>query len=110
MNSDMPARLLPTSIQHIGDELAISWNDGGESFLRLVDLRRACPCAVCGGEPDVLGNIARPEVTYTATSFDLRGYQLVGGYALQPTWGDGHGTGLYSFAFLRRLGAAPVEP
>ena len=110
MISEMPARLLPTSIQHIGDELAISWSDGGETFLRLVDLRRACPCAACGGEPDVLGNIERPEVTYTATSFDLRGYQLVGGYALQPTWGDGHGTGLYSFAFLRRLGAAPVQP
>ena len=106
----MTARLLPTSIQHIGDELAISWNDGGETFLRLADLRRACPCAVCGGEPDVLGNIDRPEVTYTPASFELRGYQLVGGYALQPTWGDGHGTGLYSFAFLRRLGAAPVQP
>ncbi len=106
----MTARLLPTSIQHIGDELAISWNDGGETFLRLADLRRACPCAVCGGEPDVLGNIDRPEVTYTPASFELRGYQLVGGYALQPTWGDGHGTGLYSFAFLRRLGAAPFEP
>ena len=106
----MSARLLPTSIQHIGEELAISWSDGGETFLRLVDLRRACPCAVCGGEPDVLGNIDRPEVTYTAASFELRGWQLVGGYALQPTWGDGHGTGLYSFAFLRRLGAAPAQP
>ena len=106
----MPERLLPTSIQHIGEELAISWNDGGETYLRLVDLRRACPCAVCGGEPDVLGNIDRPEVTYTAQSFDLRGYQLIGGYALQPTWGDGHGTGLYSFAFLKRLGTAPVQP
>ena len=110
MMTDMPARLLPTSIQHIGEELAISWNDGGETYLRLADLRRACPCAACGGEPDVLGNIERPEVTYTPVSFELRGYQLVGGYALQPTWGDGHGTGLYSFAFLKRLGAASVLP
>ena len=106
----MSARLLPTSIQHIGDELAISWSDGEETFLRLTDLRRACPCAVCGGEPDVLGYIDRPEVTYTPASFELRGYQMVGGYALQPTWGDGHGSGLYSFAFLRRLGAAPAVP
>ena len=110
MMTDMPARLLPTSIQHIGEELAISWNDGSETFLRLADLRRACPCAACGGEPDVLGNIERPEVTYTPASFELRGYQLVGGYALQPTWGDGHGTGLYSFAFLKRLGTAAVLP
>ena len=110
MMTDMPARLLPTSIQHIGEELAISWNDGSETYLRLADLRRACPCAACGGEPDVLGNIERPEVTYTPASFELRGYQLVGGYALQPTWGDGHGTGLYSFAFLKRLGTAAVLP
>jgi DUF971 family protein len=34
----------------------------------------------------------------------LRGWQIVGGYALQPSWGDGHGTGLYTFALLRRLG------
>ena len=110
MTIDMTERLLPTSIQHIGDELAISWNDGAETFLRLTDLRRACPCAVCGGEPDVLGNIDRPDVTYTPASFELRGYQLVGGYALQPTGADGHGTGLYSFAFLRRLGTAPAVP
>ena len=27
--------------------------------------------------------------------------QLVGNYALCPTWGDGHRTGYYSFALLR---------
>ena len=96
-------RLLPTHIQQIGDELAIAWNDGSESFLRLEVLRRGCPCAVCGGEPDVLGNIDRPEVRYGAESFVLRGFQLIGGYALQPTWGDGHGTGLYTFPYLKRL-------
>ena len=100
------ARLTPTNIQHIGPELAIAWSDGAESFLNLEQLRRACPCAVCGGEPDVLGNIERPEVTYTPESFELRGYAAVGGYALQPAWGDGHGTGLYSFAYLRRLASA----
>ena len=71
MTTDMSERLLPTSIQHIGEELAISWNDEGETFIRLVDLRRACPCAVCGGEPDVLGNIDRPEVSYTAAGLRL---------------------------------------
>jgi DUF971 family protein len=106
----MLAPILPTSVQHIGDELAIAWNDGEETFLRLEALRRACPCAVCGGEPDVLGNIDAPQVTYTPQSFILRGYQIIGGYALQPSWGDGHGTGLYTFAYLRRLGAASAHP
>jgi DUF971 family protein len=100
--------LAPTNIQQIGEELAIQWNDGTESFLGLEFLRRACPCAGCGGEPDVLGNISRPNVIYSEASFDLKGFSLVGGYALQPQWADGHGTGIYSFAYLRRL-AAPLS-
>ena len=106
----MPARLLPNDIQQIGIELAIAWNDGSESFLPLDLMRRACPCAACGGEPDVLGNIERPDVTYTPQSFVLRGWQVIGGYAVQPTWGDGHGTGLYTFQYLQRLGKVPTAP
>src|SRR6266446_9439593 len=101
-------RLEPTNIQQIGNELAIQWNDGTESYLDLQFLRRACPCAACGGEPDVLGNIMRPNVSYSENSFELAGFDLVGGYALQPRWRDGHGTGIYSFQYLRRL-AAPVK-
>jgi DUF971 family protein len=97
-------RLEPINIQQIGDELAIAWNDGAESFLKLEMLRRACPCAACGGEPDALGRIARPHVSYNGKSFELVGFDLVGGYALQPRWGDGHSTGIYSFSYLRRLG------
>jgi DUF971 family protein len=92
-------------VQLIGGELAIRWSDGVESYLSLERFRRACPCASCGGEPDVLGNIVRPDVHYTASSFELAGWQFVGGYALQPRWADGHNTGLYSFHYLRRLTA-----
>ena len=96
-------RLEPTNIQQIGNELAIQWNDGTESYLDLQFLRRACPCAACGGEPDVLGNIMRPNVSYSENSFDLVGFEIVGGYAIQPRWADGHSTGIYSFQYLRRL-------
>ena len=99
-------RLEPINIQQVGDELAIAWNDGTESFLKLELLRRACPCAACGGEPDVLGNTLRPHLTYTDKSFQLIGLDLVGGYALQPRWAVGHSTGIYSFTYLRRLGQA----
>jgi DUF971 family protein len=105
----MAARLIPTNIQQIGNELAIVWSDGVESYLPVEALRRACPCAACGGEPDVLGYVERPEVTYTPQSFVLQGCQVVGGYALQPAWADGHGSGLYSFPYLRRLAGHPVE-
>jgi len=102
--ANVPAmRLEPTNIQQIGDELAIAWNDGTESFLKVELLRRACPCAACGGEPDVLGHVVRPHVSHTDKSFELVGFDLVGGYALQPRWADGHSTGIYSFTYLRRL-------
>ena len=96
-------RLELTNIQQIGDELAIAWNDGTESFIKFELLRRACPCAGCGGEPDVLGQIVRPDVSHTDKSFELVAFDLVGGYAIQPRWADGHSTGIYSFTYLRRL-------
>jgi DUF971 family protein len=99
----MPSRLAPANIAVIGPELAIAWNDETETYLSLEKLRRACPCASCCGEPDALGNIVRPEVRYVPSSFELRSWQLVGGYALQPAWADGHATGLYTFPYLRRI-------
>ena len=105
----MPSRLAPENIAVIGHELAIAWNDGTESYLTLEKLRHACPCASCCGEPDALGNIDRPEVHLVPSSFELRGWQLVGGYAFQPSWGDGHATGLFSFSYLRRLAGNPAQ-
>jgi DUF971 family protein len=98
----MPA-LQITNLQVIGNELAIAWSDGQETFFGLEKLRRACPCATCGGEPDVMGTVIRPTNTYTPRSFELAGCEFVGGYGLQPRWGDGHSTGIYSFEYLRRL-------
>ncbi len=95
--------LEPKNVQQIGNELAVLWSDGVESYLPLELTRRACPCASCGGEPDVLGNLARPKVTYGPNSFELTGWEFVGGYAIKPRWRDGHGTGLYSYTYLRRL-------
>jgi len=103
-------KLSPSTIQVIGDELAIVWSDGAESFLKLDHLRRACPCAACGGEPDVLGNVVRPHVSFTPKSFRMKSFQQVGGYAIQPTWEDRHSTGLYTFDYLRRLASAETDP
>jgi len=98
--------LEPLSVQQIGNELAVRWNDGVESYIVLERLRRSCPCAACGGEPDVLGRISRPPVNYSKDSFVLQSYAPVGGYALQLRWGDGHDTGIYSFEYLRRISGA----
>ena len=90
----------------IGEELAIKWEDGLESFITLRKLREHCPCAGCKGETDVMGNVYKgPEQQLSPAAFQVRRIQLVGGYALQPVWADGHATGLFTFDYLRRLDA-----
>jgi DUF971 family protein len=97
----------PTDVQQIGEELAIKWEDGSESFLSLENLRRACPCAGCKGEMDVMGNLYKnPERPLTPAAFRLVRLERVGTYALQPVWEDGHATGIYSFEYLRRAAEA----
>ncbi len=53
-----------------------------------------------------MGDVVRPNVSYTDQSFELRGWNLIGGYAIQPSWGDGHTSGIYSFQYLRRIDPA----
>lgn len=91
----------------IGDELALSFEGGIELYLALPLLRRACPCAICQGEPDAMGRIVKPKIEYGPKAFELIRLDVVGGYALQPTWGDGHNTGIYSFDYLSKLHELP---
>jgi DUF971 family protein len=95
-------------IQQIGGELAVKWDDGGESFVALEKLRRACPCAGCQGEVDILGQLHKgPDKALPPAAFELRRVETVGGYAIQPVWGDGHSSGLFSFDYLKRVAETP---
>ena len=97
----------PLDMQPIGSELAVKWDDGAEQFILFENLRRACPCAGCKGEMDIMGNLYKsPEKPYAANAFQLVKISSVGGYAVQPTWADGHNTGIYSYEYLRRVAAA----
>ena len=88
----------------VGNEVALAWEDGNESYLCFESLRKACPCAACQGEPDVTGLVIVPKVCHTEKSFKLIRHEMIGGYAIQLFWADGHSTGIYSFDFLRKLG------
>ncbi|WP_193212436.1 gamma-butyrobetaine hydroxylase-like domain-containing protein [Luteolibacter marinus] len=87
----------------IGNELALAFDDGDDVFLALDLLRRGCPCAACQGEPDALGRVLRPVQKIGPRGFELLRFEVVGGYALQLWWADGHSTGIYSFDYLRTL-------
>jgi DUF971 family protein len=94
----------PVDVQQIGGELAIKWDDGSESYVTLERLRRECPCAGCKGEVDVMGQLHKgPEPVLSPRSFKLTRLDYVGTYALQPVWGDGHATGLYTFDYLKAI-------
>ena len=57
-----------------------------------------------------MGNVYRnPNKTLSPQAFQLRRIASVGGYAIQPIWGDGHASGLYSFEYLRRVAEAEGE-
>lgn len=93
----------------IGNELALAWSDGVEDYIALEVFRRACPCAMCQGEPDAFGRVSRPKSSYTDTSFTVNQIEQIGGYALKPYWADGHQTGIFSYDYLRKIGQALRE-
>ncbi len=95
-------RTSPTRIDadRAAGRLEIEWADGHVSCYDTTALRWLCPCAFCRGEAGLPGWLdSRPTLTRDQTRLvDVR---LVGQYALQPTWADGHATGYYTFALLR---------
>src|SRR5262249_51476445 len=72
------------------------WGDGRTFRLPHRILRGYCPCPGCQGHSGGIRfvNAGDPE---------LRTINQVGNYALELGWGDGHATGIYTYAFLRRL-------
>jgi len=80
--------------------LAIAWADGHRTLYDFLSLRWLCPCAYCRGEAGLPGWLDSAP-TLTAEQTRMTDIALVGQYAVQPTWGDGHGTGFYTFELLR---------
>ena len=57
---------VPKDILLVGNELVLVWEDGREDYIALEKLRRACPCAMCKGEKDIMGNLYKgPDRPYT---------------------------------------------
>jgi DUF971 family protein len=80
--------------------LTIEWADGHATSYDLTALRWLCPCAYCRGEAGMPGWLDSGP-TLTAEQTRLVDLQLVGNYAVSPSWGDGHHTGYYTFNLLR---------
>lgn len=82
----------------------ISFDDGMEFDVPAKLLRQHCPCAGCSGEEVLLYKyIPQNKEPLTDESFMLEKAEIVGNYAIQLKWKDGHDTGLYNWQFLRDL-------
>ena len=86
--------------------LEIIWNDERVCQYPLSHLREACPCVECRGGHQFMGAAHDPANLLSLTparSYGIESVELVGNYAIQPVWDDGHSTGIYTWEYLRRL-------
>jgi DUF971 family protein len=90
-------------------QLRISWEDGHASSYPLDALREACPCAVCRGGHENMGAEHAPDLIELkpARSYEVKNIQLVGNYAIQFQWDDGHDSGIYTWGYLRHICPCP---
>lgn len=95
----------PKDIQLIGNELAIIWEDGRESYFPTEFLRKHSPSAENIGEKDILGNQYGGSGPKDFPGVTIQSWDIVGNYALRPSFSDGHRTGLFSWDYLRELEA-----
>ncbi len=95
--------LRPKNIELIGDEVAIAWTDGSESYFRMDELRKNSPSAENCGETDILGHTHGGTDRTDFSGVRVVGWEFIGNYAIRFDFSDGHNTGLYSFSYLREL-------
>lgn len=94
----------PLSIKQTGnDTVTFTWDDGLVTPFLIHILRDECPCAECKGEQVLMHQILPVVQPKRPGHYDLKSVVPVGSYAVQIVWGDGHGTGLYSWEYLRNL-------
>ncbi len=86
-------------------EISIKWSDGNETAYTAAALRRSCPCAGCidewTGKKTLDDRNVPDDITITHTS-------IVGRYALNFHFSDGHDSGIYSFKYLRDQSEPPA--
>ncbi len=121
----LPVAIGPLAIFRQGPEdLLIKWLDGHHAVFPFDYLRKSCPCAGCGNKH---GHEAPKEaesggcgsegcgdggcgshqqgvlVQGASGPSDIVSLAAIGRYAVSFTFGDGHGTGIYSFEYLREI-------
>jgi len=87
-------------IEESDSEISINWSDETESRYNAAELRKQCPCAGCinewTGEKILKADAVPVDISFSSIA-------IVGRYALNFHFSDGHDTGIYSFQYLKQL-------
>ena len=91
------------------ERLIITWQDGTTCTYPVSLLRAKCPCAQCRTirQEQAVAKPKRLSLTILpgdhSAPLSALSAELVGNYALKIDWSDRHGSGIYSFRYLREL-------
>ena len=102
--TETPGATTPTDIEldSRGRRLRFTWGDGRRSDYDWEYLRWRCPCATCSGEGEFAGEL-QSRTSFLPDEIEMVDLELVGRYAVKPTWRNGHDTGIFTFRNLRGL-------
>ncbi len=93
--SELQEISLPTDKQ-----VKVVWVDGSEQNFKAFDLRAACACAECVDEVSGERRINKEQLD---SEVSVKGMEKVGSYGVRFDWSDGHGTGIYTYEYLKSL-------
>jgi len=109
-----PRRKPSTVKVHVktGAGVDITWADGHASHYDFAYLREECPCATCNDERGKKEAFAAAANTFPALPMfkpkpSAQAATVVGNYAVQISFTDGHSTGIYSYEHLRSICPCP---
>lgn len=95
-------------VHRVERELQIEWESGQVSHCSFADLRNSCPCAECRSERaketnQLLDEASGELLLRSQAPLTLTDVQLIGNYALQLEWSDGHSHGIFTWEYLKSL-------
>lgn len=80
------------------------FKDGFESVIKLEDLRNECPAADSKEERKKQNDNLIPTINiFKKGRNELTELKMVGNYAINAVWADGHHTGIYTWELFREI-------
>lgn len=83
------------------NSINIFWENGENTEIKNLFLRKYCPCAVCMNERSKQEDTYIP--IFLLDQITITEIKSVGNYAIAINWEDGHKTGIYEYDILYRI-------